>query len=123
MPTFTMRRMARVIAPATLLLLNACATGPGPLYYWGEYQPQVYGHLTGEKGPDEQIASLEAGIEEAKAIGKPVAPGYLAHLGILYAEKQDGEKMLEYLDAEKKLYPESSAYIDFLMKSKAKPSN
>lgn len=116
-------RTVRILAMAGALLLTGCATGPGPLYYWGEYQPQVYGHLSGEKGPDEQIANLEAGIEKARAIGKPLPPGYSAHLGVLYAEKEDGDKMLHYFDAEKKQYPESAAYIDFLLSAKAKRSN
>lgn len=99
------------------LSLGACATNE-QLYYWGDYQPQVYGHLTGDKGPDEQIANLEAGLEKAQAQGRQPPPGYFAHLGILYGEKGDGDKMLRYFDAEKQHYPESTAFIDFLMKSK-----
>ncbi|THF60202.1 DUF4810 domain-containing protein [Pseudothauera rhizosphaerae] len=111
----------RALSLAGVLMLSGCAaTGPGPLYYWGGYQPQVYGHLTGEKGPDEQIAALEAGIEEARATGKPLPPGYQAHLGILYAEKEQGDRMAQYFEAEKAQYPEGAAYIDFLMRSKTR---
>lgn len=109
---------ARLLIIAGALSLGACATAPEQLYYWGDYQPQVYGHLTGDKGPDEQIASLEAGLEKALAKGKQPPPGYFAHLGILYGEKGDGDKMLRYFDAEKQYFPESTAFIDFLMKSK-----
>lgn len=114
---------AGAFAAVVALSLTACATGTDPLYYWGDYQPQVYGHLTGEKGPDEQITSLEAGIEKARESGKPLPPGYFAHLGILYAEKQDSQKMLHYFDAERAHYPESAPYIDFLLSSKAKQAN
>jgi hypothetical protein len=97
-----------------VLLLSGCATKTQPLYYWGDYQPQVYGYFTKDRGPEEQIASLEAGLEKARAAGQQVAPGYLAHLGILYAEGERQDQMLKYFDAEKALYPESTAYIDFL---------
>jgi hypothetical protein len=98
------------------LVLSGCATKPQPLYYWGDYQPQVYGHFTKDTGPQEQIASLEAGLEEARASGKPVPPGYLAHLGILHAEAEHPDQMRKYFEAEKTQYPESTAYIDFLLR-------
>lgn len=111
--------LTRLLLAVGALSLTACVTAPEPLYYWGDYQPQVYGHLTGTKGPDEQIASLEAGLEKAQAKGKLPPPGYLAHLGILYAQKGDSDNMLRYFDAEKLHYPESTAYIDFLLSKKA----
>lgn len=118
--TTTMRRssLARLAASVPLaatLLLTGCATGPGPLYYWGDYQPALYGHFTKETGPQEQIASLEAGLEKARAAGKPVPPGYNAHLGLLYAEGEQTDQMLKYFEAEKALYPESASYMDFLL--------
>jgi len=104
-----------------LLLLSGCATKTEPLYYWGDYQPQVYGYFTKDKGPEEQIASLEAGLEQARASGKSVPPGYLAHLGILYAQGEHQDQMLKYFEAEKKQYPESTAYIDFLSRKFKQP--
>ncbi len=98
------------------LLLAGCVTQPQPLYHWGDYQPQVYGHFTKDKSPQEQITSLEAGLEEARAKGKPVPPGYLAHLGILHAQAERPEQMRKYFEAEKNQYPESAAYIDFLLR-------
>lgn len=98
------------------LVLSGCATKPQPLYYWGDYQPQVYGHFTKDTGPQEQIASLEAGLEKARASGKPVPPGYLAHLGILHAQAERADQMRKYFEAEKTQYPESTAYIDFLLR-------
>lgn len=103
------------------LLLSGCATQTPPLYYWGDYQPQVYGYFTKNKGPQEQIASLEAGLETARASGRSVPPGYLAHLGILYAQSENHDQMLKYFEAEKALYPESSAYIDFLLRKFKQP--
>ncbi|MDD3352038.1 DUF4810 domain-containing protein [Zoogloea sp.] len=99
-----------------LLLLSGCASQPQSLYYWGEYQPQVYGHFTRENGAEEQIARLEAGVEQARARGQSVPPGYMAHLGILHADSGRGDQMLRCFEAEKKLYPESAAYMDFLLR-------
>ncbi len=98
------------------LILAGCATKPQSLYYWGDYQPQVYGHFTKDKGPEEQIASLEAGLEKARAAGKPVPPGYNAHLGILYAQSGHQDKMIKYFETEKTLYPEGTTYMDFLLR-------
>lgn len=106
---------------AATLLLTGCATGPGPLYYWGDYQPALYGHFTKETGPQEQIASLEAGLEKVRAAGKPVPPGYNAHLGLLYAEGEQTDQMLKYFEAEKALYPESASYMDFLLAKFKRP--
>ena len=115
MKRFSLARLAGAVPLAATLLLTGCATGPGPLYYWGDYQPTLYGHFTKESEPQEQIASLEAGLEKARAAGKPVPPGSNAHLGLLYAEGEQTDQMLKYFEAEKALYPESASYMDFLL--------
>lgn len=115
MKRLSLTRFAAGLPLAGALLLAGCATGPQPLYYWGDYQPALYGHFTKEKGPQEQIAALEAGIEKARAAGKPVPPGYNAHLGLLYAEGEQTDQMLKYFEAEKALYPEGASYMDFLL--------
>lgn len=104
-----------------IVLLSACATKTEPLYYWGDYQAQVYAHFTKDTSPQQQIATLEAGVEQARAKGKNVPPGYLAHLGILYAEGEQSDQMLRSFVAEKNLYPESGAYIDFLLRKFKQP--
>lgn len=109
------------LAAAGLLLLSGCAAGPQPLYYWGEYQTQLYGHFTKETGPEEQIAALEAGIEKARAAGRPVPPGYHAHLGILHAQGEHADQMQKYFEAEKTLYPEGATYVDFLLRKFKQP--
>lgn len=101
---------------ASALFLSGCVTQPPSLYYWGEYQPQVYGHFTKNSGTEAQILALEAGLEKARAEGKTVPPGYNAHLGILYAQNQHADQMLKYFNAEKAMYPESEKYMDFLMR-------
>ena len=88
--------VAARLSIAGALLLAGCATQPQPLYYWGDYQPQLYGHFMKEQAPQEQIANLEAGLEEARASGRSVPPGYLAHLGILQSP-QTQAAVVEFL--------------------------
>ncbi|MEO9384536.1 DUF4810 domain-containing protein [Chromobacterium phragmitis] len=97
-------------------LLSACASGPKSLYQWEAYQPQVYEYLKGD-GADaqKQIAALEEGLQRIRANGNQEPPGYHAHLGMLYANAGKTEQMVQEFDAEKKRFPESSIYMDFLM--------
>lgn len=98
------------------ILLAGCVSRPQPLYYWGDYQAQVYGHFKGEKGPEEQIAALEAVREEALAEGKALPPGFQAHLAMLYGQTGRSERLVEQLEAEKKQFPESATFMDFLLR-------
>lgn len=107
----------RLVVPILVALLMAgCVTKPQPLYYWGGYQLQVYGHFKGEKGPEEQILALEEIRERAAAEGKALPPGFRAHLAMLYGQTGRSDRLVEQLETEKKQFPESSTYVDFLLK-------
>ncbi len=121
MTRLSITQLLTSLSAAGTLLLSGCAAGPQPLYYWGDYQTQLYGHFTKDKGAEEQIAALEAGIEKARAAGRPVPPGYHAHLGILYAQGEHADQMQKYFEAEKALYPEGTAYVDFLLRKFKQP--
>ena len=97
-------------------LLAGCVSRPQPLYYWGDYQAQVYGHFKGERGPEEQIADLEAVRELARSQGKALPPGFQAHLAMLYGQAGRSDRMVEQLEAEKSQFPESSTFMNFLLK-------
>lgn len=111
-------KAARLCALAifSTALLAGCATRSQPLYYWGDYQAQVYGHFKGEKSPEEQIQALEKVREQARSQGKPLPPGFQAHLAMLYGQTGGAERLIEQLEAEKKQYPESATFMDFLLK-------
>lgn len=113
-------KMARlsILAVLSSAFFTGCVSRPQPLYYWGDYQAQIYGHFKGEKGPEEQIEALEAVREQARAQGKALPPGFQAHLAMLYGQTGRTERLVEQLEAEKKQFPESSAYVDFLLKKK-----
>lgn len=101
--------------------LGGCGTpARKPLYYWGDYQDMVYGHFRAKKSPEEQILALEALREQAKAQDLAVPPGMQAHLAMLYGQTGHADRLVEYLEAEKRQFPESAAYVDFLLKKNAR---
>ncbi|MFX1761102.1 DUF4810 domain-containing protein [Paraburkholderia sp. A1RI-2L] len=102
-------------------LLAGCATRTQPtLYQWDAYQPQVYAYLKGQTSPEEQITALEQALQQIRAKGNRPPPGFHAHLGSLYASVGKGQQAQQELHAEKEAFPESSAYMDFLLKNLSK---
>ncbi len=104
------------LAMLATTFLSGCVSLPPPLYHWGDYQSQVYSHFKGEKGPQDQILGLEEVREKAGAQGKALPPGFRAHLGMLYGETGRTDLFKENLEAEKNQFPESAAFMDFLLK-------
>lgn len=104
-----------VLASVSIIMVG-CANQQKSLYGWGPYQQQVYNHFKAEGGPEEQIASLEEGLQKMRAANEAIPPGYHAHLGMLYAEAGKDSQMVQELTAEKTLFPESATYMDFLMR-------
>lgn len=118
-PKYAIGRLA-LMSGLAMLTLSGCATRPQPLYYWGDYQAQQYSYFKGEKGPEEGILSLEKLREEARANGKSVPPGMQAHLGMLYGQTGRTDLFEQNMQAERQQFPESSVYVDFLMKKNQK---
>ena len=50
-------------------------------------------------------------------------PGFHAHLGMLYALAGKQDQVAVEFETEKKLFPESAAYMDFLLKKSKKGVN
>lgn len=96
-------------------LLAGCA-GPQPMYQWEGYQSQVYEYFKGES-KEAQITELESGLQKIKAKGGTVPPGYHAQLGMLYLNVGKGDQMVKEFQTEKTLFPESTPYMDFLMRN------
>ncbi|KAI3592788.1 putative lipoprotein [Cupriavidus sp. U2] len=96
-------------------LLAGCA-GPQSMYQWEGYQSQVYEYFKGES-KEAQITALESGLEKIKAKGGSVPPGYHAQLGMLYLNVGKGDQTVKEFQTEKTLFPESTPYMDFLMRN------
>jgi hypothetical protein len=121
--TATPQGFAAVVAGALLMsLLTGCVQAPKPLYHWGSYTPQVYEYLKSDGvSPQAQITVLEADLQRARAQGSLPPPGLHAHLGLLYSRLGNDAAAAEQLRTEKSLFPESAAYMDFLLKPKIDP--
>lgn len=100
----------------TVLLVGACATQP-KLYEWGDYEGQLYAAYSepGKVPVESQVSDLEENLQKAQAAGRPVPPGYLAHLGYLHVGLGDKGKALRYFEQERSTYPESKKYMDRLI--------
>jgi hypothetical protein len=100
-----------------VVLLMGCA-GPTTIYDWQNYQNNLHTYLRGDKAATpQQIAAMEEDLQKIRASGKPIPPGYQAHLGLLYAKEGNLSAFAQQLDAEKTQYPESKAYMDFLTRN------
>jgi hypothetical protein len=106
-------------AAAALLTLTACASKP-TLYEWGSYPSSLYSYLKGS-GVDmgAQIIQLEQHLQKTAAVGKNPPPGLHGHLALLYSKTGNDSKAIANLERERQLFPESAAYIDFLLKNAA----
>lgn len=96
--------------------IAGCQTAPKPLYQWESYQPQVYEYFKGEP-KEAQVEALERDLQKINASGRAAPPGYHAHLGMLYLSMGKDDQMVQQFRTEKALFPESGAYMDFLLKN------
>ncbi|HEX6705596.1 MAG TPA: DUF4810 domain-containing protein [Albitalea sp.] len=109
-----MRRIAWV---AAILALAGCANAPKPLYMWEGFPRQQYDVLLREgASPEAQIQAMEAHAEKARAANAALPPGFRAHLGMLHLATGNAGAARQMWQAEKVAFPESSAYIDSLLK-------
>ncbi|MCW3481026.1 DUF4810 domain-containing protein [Neisseriaceae bacterium JH1-16] len=108
-------RRVLTLALFSAVLLAGCSTPPKTLYQWEGYQPQVYEYFKGQ-GNAEQITVLEQDLQKIRAKGNMPPPGYHAHLGLLYAAIGKDDQMVQQFQTEKELFPESTPYMDFLLK-------
>nr|WP_095129643.1 DUF4810 domain-containing protein [Pseudomonas sp. Irchel s3h14] len=98
-------------------LLAGCNSGPKTLYQWESYQPEVYEYFKGEEPKEAQAEALERDLQKIRSTGNTPPPGYHAHLGLLYLSMGKDDQMVQQFRTEKTLFPESTPYMDFLLKN------
>ena len=110
--------LRRSILGLCVALLVGCAQrGPAPLYMWEGFPRQQYDTLLrAGSSPLEQISVLEAHAEKARGTGATLPPGFRAHLGMLKLSTGDVDQARQLWLAEKAAFPESSPYMDQLLK-------
>jgi hypothetical protein len=111
-----MRRLAFAATLVAALVLGGCASQPSGLYGWGPYPAAVATALRSSGGDAaRQAAALEALLQQNAAAGRALPPGLHAHLALLYTQLRDEAAAIGHLEAEKRLFPESATYVDFLL--------
>ncbi len=102
---------------AAALALAGC-TSQKPLYYWGSYEQNVYDmYIVPDKATAEkQVEDLEADFERARSAGRPVPPGFQAHLGHLYFQLGKLDLARRAFESEKAAFPESAVLMDRFIK-------
>lgn len=109
-------RMTLVCAAAGVLA--ACAQTSRDIYDWQTYEPSVYAYLKDDEGDyAAQAQNLEQNVETARASNTALPPGFRAHLGLLYLKLGKEGQAMEQLESEKLAFPESTPFMDFLMKN------
>lgn len=98
------------------LLFTGCAPTPKTLYQWENYQTHLYDHFKNDgKGLESTIAAMEDSLRTIDTDHKLPPPGFHAHLGLLYSIAGKNAQAATHFQLEKKLFPESTAYMDFLL--------
>ena len=105
-----------------IFLLVACLSGctsTKPLYYWGEYENLLYSRFInpGEADPATQSIKIRQDIQIAQDNGQRVPPGIYAHLGYMLYLQGQYDAALQALETEKALYPESTVFVDRMLKN------
>jgi hypothetical protein len=112
----------RRAAAALAVTAAAAGCGGGGLYSYGPYEGSVY-HVCSdfrESSPAEDIANLSQHLQRTAERDGRVPPGYHAHLGYLHYVVGDAEAARRHLEAEKRLFPESTTFVDGLLRRIAK---
>lgn len=113
----TPARLRRWVLFGSIAMLAGCANRPASMYMWGSFPRQQYEALLRESAsPEAQVQALQAQAEKARAAGAALPPGFRAHLGMLQLAIGNVDGAREAWNAEKLAFPESSPYIDQLLK-------
>lgn len=103
---------------AAVLALTACGGGNKNLYYYGDYPDTVYeGLKNNDTSLGKQTENMKKYFVQARNKQMNAAPGAYAHLGLLLSRSGDKEGAFRQFEEEKRLFPESGVFMDFLMKT------
>ena len=114
----------RIALTLIVLLLTACAGNDHSLYHWGGYEEQVYEGFQIESGntsPDKQLQKLEEEQQKAVSKGKPLPPGFQAHMGYLFFQNGQLDKAAAAFESEKTQFPESTVYMNLVLAKLKQP--
>lgn len=104
-----MRTICNILLVGAVLAVSACA--PASRFEWGTYENTLYAYSKTPEAKDVYRNSLLAALRNGGASNR-VAPGLNAELGYLYMEEGRTAEAIQYFEAEKRLFPESSRFMD-----------
>ena len=112
-----MIKQSLILAFLMVQLTSTGCVSTSTLYHWGSYERLLYSMYSepGSADATTQIQALTTDIQKAHDMGKKVAPGIHAHLGMMYASQGKVEQALAAFNMEKVLYPESLVLIEGMM--------
>lgn len=106
-----------------VFILSSCSSigakkPTNSLYIWDDYMQSSLEQstLNTKQSKLDYLNTLEKITAKSKKMHKRVAPGINAQIGQLNYELGHKEKAIFYLKKEKELYPESSVFIDEVIK-------
>ena len=88
------------------------------MYEYGNYSESYYQLKQNGDAETTKVwkTALEESIDLSNEGGLRVPPGINANLGYLYLKVNDADKAITFFNAEKTLYPESTVFMEKLIK-------
>lgn len=101
-----------------VLTMSSC-TSTQALYSWYKYDDatHAFAKKQTEKTEAELVESFDKIINKQNAARKIVPPGIYAERGYYFLKSGKTSEALEYFKKEKQLYPESTVFMDRIIKS------
>jgi hypothetical protein len=101
----------------TLAMMGCANKAPPTLYGWNGYEKNLDTYFRNDRESlDTQAKLMEDDLQKMRAAGNVIPPGYQAHMGLLYGKQGDMVRFQQHLQAEKRQFPESETFIDFLLR-------
>ena len=111
------RFSVNLLATLSIVAIAGCATAPAPMYQWGGYQRNVYNYLKHDTAaPSEQLRAMQTLLKKSRTDGTRLPPGFHAHIAMLHIQMDQFDDAKQQLEAEKTAFPESTHYMNFLLK-------
>lgn len=102
-----------------LILFTGCAES---LFHWGKYEDSLIERYI-ENDTTQTETHLRDIFTEAESTQQRVPPGIYADYGFMLYKRGDKSTSISYFEKEKKLYPESSFFMNKLIERIKQQSN
>lgn len=110
--------MKNVLLAGTVLLIMASCNTQTSLYNWRDYVDSSYRYYKQQtpESTEHLMKTYEAMIKKPNGSRKTIAPGICAEYGYFLIQNGKREEGVTMFQKEKELYPESTVFMDRLIK-------